>query len=51
VTELRMRQLNRVDFASLPFENAIKITRGNGSRRSPCSPTRTAATASASSAT
>src|SRR6185295_20258383 len=26
VTELRMRQLNRVDFASLPFENAIKIT-------------------------
>jgi thiol:disulfide interchange protein DsbC len=33
VTELRMRQLNRVDFASLPLDNAIKITRGNGSRK------------------
>ena len=33
VTELRMRQLNKVDFASLPLENAIKIVRGNGSRR------------------
>jgi thiol:disulfide interchange protein DsbC len=33
VTELRMRQLNRVDFASLPFDNAIKIVRGNGSRK------------------
>ena len=33
VTELRMRQLNKVDFASLPFENAIKIVRGNGSRK------------------
>jgi thiol:disulfide interchange protein DsbC len=33
VTELRMRQLNRVDFASLPFDNAIKIQRGNGSRK------------------
>jgi len=33
VTELRMRQLNRVDFASLPLENAVKIVRGNGSRK------------------
>jgi thiol:disulfide interchange protein DsbC len=33
VTELRMRQLNKVDFASLPLENAIKIVRGNGSRK------------------
>ena len=33
VTELRMRQLNRVAFDSLPFENAFKIVRGNGSRR------------------
>jgi thiol:disulfide interchange protein DsbC len=33
VTELRMRQLNRVAFDSLPLENAIKIVRGNGSRR------------------
>ena len=33
VTELRMRQLNKVDFAQLPFERAIKIVRGNGSRK------------------
>ena len=33
VTELRSRQLNRVDFATLPFDNAIKIVRGNGSRK------------------
>ncbi len=33
VTEVRMRQLNRVDFASLPVDNAIKIVRGNGSRK------------------
>jgi thiol:disulfide interchange protein DsbC len=33
VTELRMRQLNRIDFAALPLENAVKIVRGNGSRR------------------
>ena len=33
VTELRMRQLNKVDFATLPFESAIKIVRGNGSRK------------------
>jgi thiol:disulfide interchange protein DsbC len=33
VTEARSRQLNRVDFASLPFDNAIKIVRGSGSRK------------------
>jgi len=33
VTELRMRQLNRVDFATLPLDNAVKIVRGNGSRK------------------
>jgi thiol:disulfide interchange protein DsbC len=33
VTELRMRQLNRVAFDSLPLDNAIKIVRGNGARR------------------
>ena len=33
VTEMRVRQLNRVDFASLPVDNAIKIVRGNGSRK------------------
>ena len=33
VTELRMRQLNKVSFDQLPIENAIKIVRGNGSRK------------------
>jgi thiol:disulfide interchange protein DsbC len=33
VTELRMRQLNKVAFESLPLEHAIKIVRGNGSRK------------------
>ena len=33
VTELRQRQLNAVKFESLPFDAAIKIVRGNGSRR------------------
>lgn len=33
VTELRMRQLNRIDFAALPLDNAVKIVRGNGSRK------------------
>ena len=33
VTELRTRQLNKVDFAQLPFDSAIKIVRGNGSRK------------------
>jgi thiol:disulfide interchange protein DsbC len=33
VTELRQRQLNKVDFASLPLDGAIKIVRGNGSRK------------------
>jgi thiol:disulfide interchange protein DsbC len=33
VTEVRMRQLNRVAFDSLPLDQAIKIVRGNGSRR------------------
>ena len=28
-----MRQLNKVDFADLPLDNAIKIVRGNGSRK------------------
>lgn len=33
VTELRTRQLNKVSFDSLPLANAVKIVRGNGSRR------------------
>jgi thiol:disulfide interchange protein DsbC len=33
ITELRTRQINAVKFDSLPLESAIKISRGNGSRR------------------
>ena len=33
VTEARLRQVNAVKFESLPLENAIKIVRGNGSRK------------------
>jgi thiol:disulfide interchange protein DsbC len=33
VTELRMRQLNRVAFDALPLDQAIKVVRGNGTRR------------------
>jgi thiol:disulfide interchange protein DsbC len=33
ITEARLRQVNAVKFESLPLENAIKIVRGNGSRK------------------
>jgi thiol:disulfide interchange protein DsbC len=33
ITELRTRQLNKVDFAKLPFDSAIKIVRGTGQRK------------------
>ena len=33
VTEARLRQVNRVAFDSLPLESAVKIVRGNGSRK------------------
>lgn len=33
VTEARLRQVNAMDFKSLPFDHAIKIVRGNGSRK------------------
>jgi thiol:disulfide interchange protein DsbC len=33
ITEVRMRQLNKVSFADLPLDSAIKIVRGNGSRK------------------
>ncbi|MEO5677079.1 MAG: DsbC family protein [Usitatibacter sp.] len=33
ITEARMRQVNRVNFADLPLDSAIKIVRGNGSRK------------------
>ena len=33
ITEARMRQVNKVNFADLPLDSAIKIVRGNGSRK------------------
>ena len=33
MTEKRMAELNRIDFKSLPLDRAIKIVRGNGSRK------------------
>src|SRR5690349_13344222 len=33
LTENRLRQVNKLDFAQLPFDSAIKIVRGNGSRK------------------
>jgi len=33
ITEARVRQINRVAFDSLPLDSAVKIVRGNGSRR------------------
>ncbi|MGZ5099884.1 MAG: DsbC family protein [Usitatibacter sp.] len=33
VTEVRSRQLNKVDFSALPLDSSIKIVRGNGSRK------------------
>lgn len=33
VTETRLRQVNKVNFNDLPFDRAIKIVRGDGSRK------------------
>jgi len=33
ITEQRLRQVNKIAFADLPFDRAIKIVRGNGSRK------------------
>lgn len=33
LTAERMEELTRVDFASLPFDQAIKVVKGNGSRK------------------
>ena len=33
VSEARLQKLNAINFNELPFENAIKLVRGNGSRR------------------
>ncbi|SAL03300.1 protein-disulfide isomerase-like protein [Caballeronia calidae] len=33
LTEARLAETNRIDFAKLPFENAVKVVKGNGSRK------------------
>jgi thiol:disulfide interchange protein DsbC len=33
ITEARMRQVNAIKWSDLPLEHAVKITRGNGSRK------------------
>lgn len=33
LTEARLAELNKVDFASLPLANAVKVVKGNGSRK------------------
>src|SRR5260363_47887 len=32
ITDRRLTELNRIDFKSLPFANAIKVVKGNGAR-------------------
>ncbi len=33
LTDARLSDLNRIDFTSLPFANAIKVVKGNGARK------------------
>lgn len=33
LTEARLAELNKVDFAKLPFANAVKVVKGNGKRQ------------------
>ncbi len=33
LTDARLAELNRIDFASLPLQNAVKVVKGNGSRK------------------
>ncbi|WP_322059219.1 DsbC family protein [Paraburkholderia sp. J63] len=33
LTEARLAELNKVDFAKLPLENAVKVVKGNGKRQ------------------
>ncbi|WP_118184954.1 DsbC family protein [Paraburkholderia phosphatilytica] len=33
LTQARMTEINRIDFASLPFANAVKVVKGDGSRK------------------
>lgn len=33
LTEARLAEINKIDFASLPVANAIKVVKGNGARK------------------
>jgi thiol:disulfide interchange protein DsbC len=33
LTEARLAEINKIDFASLPLANAVKVVKGNGSRK------------------
>ncbi|HEY3597989.1 MAG TPA: DsbC family protein [Paraburkholderia sp.] len=33
ITEARLAEANKIDFASLPFANAVKVVKGDGSRK------------------
>jgi thiol:disulfide interchange protein DsbC len=33
LTEARLSEMNKIDFAKLPFENAVKVVKGDGSRK------------------
>jgi thiol:disulfide interchange protein DsbC len=33
LTQARLSELNKIDFASLPFADAVKVVKGNGSRK------------------
>ncbi|SAL76430.1 DsbC family protein [Caballeronia telluris] len=33
LTDARLAETNKIDFAKLPFENAVKVVKGNGSRK------------------
>ena len=33
LTDARLSEINKIDFASLPFANAIKVVKGNGARK------------------
>jgi thiol:disulfide interchange protein DsbC len=33
LTDARLQEINKIDFASLPFADAVKVVKGNGSRK------------------
>lgn len=45
LTQERMAEINRIKWSDLPLDRAVKWVKGNGARKLPCSPTRTARTA------